>query len=101
MLGVTPAMEGEISDRAAWPRPMRQALLSVVGASALCLLGVSPAHAYVDAGTGSILLQAILGTVAVGSAVLTGLRGRIRALFTRSTSRAGRKTSPVSKAAPK
>ena len=98
MLGVTPAMEGEIGDRAAWPRPMRQALLSVVGASSLCLFGVSPAHAYLDAGTGSILLQAILGAVAVGLAVLAGLRGRIRALFARLTGKDGRKAS---KAGPK
>ena len=79
----------------------RPAVLSVVGASALCLFGASPAHAYLDAGTGSILLQAILGAVAVGLAALAGLRGRIRALFARLTSKNGGKASPSSKVGPR
>lgn len=59
---------------------MRDALLSAFG---LCLFSFSPAHAYLDAGTGSILLQVIIGAVAAGLAVLAGLRGRIRAVWFR------------------
>lgn len=68
---------------AAGRRPMRPALLSVVGAWSLCLFSFSPAHAYLDAGTGSILLQVIIGAVAAGMAVLAGLRGRISAVLSR------------------
>jgi hypothetical protein len=72
---------------------MRHAPLSIVGACGLCLFGFSPAHAYLDAGTGSILLQVIIGAVAAGMAVLTGLRGRISAFFCRLKRKDGKKTS--------
>lgn len=69
---------------------MRHAL-STVGACGLCLVSVSPAYAYLDAGTGSILLQVIIGVVAAGLAVLTGWRGRIRAVWLRCKSKVASK----------
>jgi hypothetical protein len=85
-------------DESAGPRPMRQALLSGLGACGLCLFSFSPAHAYLDAGTGSILLQAIIGAVAAGMAVLLGLRGRISAIFSRLKNKDAKKANSSNEA---
>lgn len=47
----------------------------------------SPAQAYLDPGTGSILLQVILGAIAAGAAVLVSLRTRISTLLARLSKR--------------
>jgi hypothetical protein len=46
----------------------------------VCL--AAPAHAYLDPGTGSILLQSLIGALAVGAAAVGTFYGRIRAFFT-------------------
>ena len=43
----------------------------------------APAHAYLDPGTGSILLQSLIGALAVGAAAVGTFYGRIRAFFSR------------------
>ena len=53
----------------------------LVWACGAFVLGLSPAHAYLDPGTGSILLQVILGAIAAGAAALVSLRARIGALL--------------------
>jgi hypothetical protein len=54
---------------------------------------VSVAHAYVDPGTGSFLLQAVFGVLAAATAAAVGLwrriRQRARRLVGRSTGTAG------------
>jgi hypothetical protein len=49
----------------------------------LAVLAASPAYAYLDPGTGSILLQALLAGLAVGSATVAAFWTRIRQLFAR------------------
>lgn len=45
-----------------------------------------PAHAYLDPGTGSILLQSLIGAIAVAAAAVATGFGHIRAFFTRKGS---------------
>ena len=47
------------------------------------LVLAAPAHAYLDPGTGSILLQSLIGALAVGAAAVGTFYGRIRAFFFR------------------
>jgi predicted dinucleotide-binding enzyme len=49
----------------------------------LVLLVATPAHAYLDPGTGSILVQALLAGLAVVSAAVATFWTRIRQVFTR------------------
>jgi hypothetical protein len=51
--------------------------------TALALLVASPAYAYLDPGTGSILVQALLAGLAVASAAVAAFWTRIRQLFAR------------------
>jgi hypothetical protein len=55
--------------------------------AAVVLLAATPAYAYLDPGTGSIVLQALLAGLAVGTAAIAAFWTRIRQLF------AGRKRS--------
>jgi hypothetical protein len=51
---------------------------------AVAMLALSaPANAYLDPGTGSILLQSLIGALAVGAAAVGTFYGRIRAFFSR------------------
>lgn len=52
----------------------------VLGAAALMVL-LQPAHAYLDPGTGSILLQALIGGLAAGLFMIKMQWARIRARF--------------------
>lgn len=53
-------------------------------AALLVVLGSAEnAHAYLDPGTGSLILQALIGCVAVGLLVLKRQWARIRAFFAR------------------
>jgi len=54
---------------------------------ALSLVLSTPAYAYLDPGTGSILVQGILAGIAVVSAAVAAFWSRIRRLFTRRESR--------------
>jgi len=46
-----------------------------------CALGSAPAHAYLDPGTGSIILQSILAGIAVAIGVLRLYWYRLKAFF--------------------
>jgi hypothetical protein len=50
--------------------PISRILPRAVGACGMLLAGSSQAYAYLDPGTGSILLQVILGALAAGAAAL-------------------------------
>lgn len=52
--------------------------------SAIFLFTTSPAWAYLDPGTGSMLLQGLAAGVAAGAGAITMFWTRIRALFGRS-----------------
>lgn len=49
----------------------------------------APSHAYIDPGTGSIILQGLLASIAVGLGVVRTYWHRIRTVFSRSESSAG------------
>ena len=61
------------------PRPFRRILLLTASACGALLTCSSQAYAYLDPGTGSILLQVVLGALAAGAAALVSLRARIGA----------------------
>jgi hypothetical protein len=63
--------------------PMRRAALWFLSACVALPLCSSPAYAYLDPGTGSILMQAIIGTLAAGAAVFAGMRHKIGAFLYR------------------
>lgn len=44
---------------------------------------MAPAHAYLDPGTGSIVLQALLGGIAVAGATASMYWQKVRSLFSR------------------
>jgi hypothetical protein len=50
---------------------------------ALFLVLSTPAYAYLDPGTGSILVQGLVAAIAVVSAALAAFWSRIRRIFTR------------------
>ena len=41
----------------------------------------SPAYAYLDPGTGSVILQSLIGIAAIGAAAVGTFFGRIKAFF--------------------
>ncbi|GAA4524253.1 hypothetical protein GCM10023174_07470 [Chelativorans composti] len=43
---------------------------------------ILPAHAYLDPGMGSMVLQAIIGAVAVGGAAISVYWNKLKSLFT-------------------
>lgn len=43
---------------------------------------VLPAHAYLDPGTGSMVLQAVIGAIAVGGAAVSVYWARFKSFFT-------------------
>jgi hypothetical protein len=65
--------------RAIARRPRGRTLARAACACGVLLASASQAHAYLDPGTGGILLQVILGAIAAGAAALVGLRARIGA----------------------
>lgn len=62
---------------------MKLIVLTAAFASALCL----PAFAYLDPGTGSMVLQAIIAAVAVSGAALASFRHKIGSAFSSLTAR--------------
>ena len=48
-----------------------------MGAAILSLALTQPAYAYIDPGTGAIIIQAILGSIAAAMVFLRGLRQRV------------------------
>ena len=69
-----------MSDRARL-RPASWILPRAVCACGALLAGSAQAYAYLDPGTGSILLQVVLGALAAGAAALVSLRARIGAVL--------------------
>ena len=64
-------------------------------ASALLLLGSSaPAYAYLDGGTASLLIQALVGGLAAAGVVLVGLRQKIMSFFGKAEKRPAEEVSP-------
>lgn len=63
------------------PVPPFTALLVLVA-----LVTATPAHAYLDPGTGSIVLQAVIATVAAAAVGLKLYWGRLKSLFSRGRS---------------
>ena len=57
----------------------------IISLAALCvlLLSASPASAYLDPGTGSMLVQAVIAAVAAASVSIGVFRRRIRSFFGR------------------
>jgi len=64
---------------------MKNATLPVLAATALLLVS-APSHAYLDPGTGSIILQGLLASIAVAIGVARGYWHRFRAFFSRTES---------------
>ena len=58
----------------------RLAIASLLALAGI-ILSTGDAHAYLDPGTGSIVLQAIIGTVAAASAVVGLYWARLKAFF--------------------
>lgn len=53
-------------------------------AAAVLLLGIpTPAHAYIDPGTGSLLLQGLAAALITGLAFVRGIREKIMSIFKR------------------
>lgn len=64
------------------PRPTRFTLTL----AALMIFSATPAHAYLDAGTGSIMLQAVVGAVATALMFGRLYLARIKGFFVRDRS---------------
>jgi hypothetical protein len=69
---------------------MKRSALISLAASAL-LLSTGTAQAYLDPGAGSMLLQALVGGLAAGFAVISMYFQRIKALFKRLFSKSATK----------
>lgn len=78
---------------------MRRYPLFVVGSVAFAAL-TTPAYAYLDPGTGSMILQAIIGAVAVGAASMSVFWHRVKSFFS-SASQSADSASAAEKDAPK
>jgi hypothetical protein len=69
-----------------------QPIISVVWAIGGLLLMTAPAYAYLDPGTGSMLLQGLLAAIAAASAAVTVFWHKIKGFFARL--RGGKATPP-------
>jgi len=61
---------------------MRQKMKIVFPAVAFSAAFTLPAYAYLDPGTGSMVLQAIIGAIAVGGAAVSVYWAKFKSLFT-------------------
>jgi hypothetical protein len=50
-------------------------IISTVG---FLILSIVPAHAYLDPGTGSMIVQGLIGALAIGGAAVSGYWNKIR-----------------------
>jgi hypothetical protein len=66
-------------------RPTEQRTAAVLTGAALSLLFAAPSHAYLDPGTGSIILQSLLAGIAVGIGVLRLYWQRFKSFLARLT----------------
>lgn len=58
-------------------------MLRLIALTVLALLASSPAYAYLDPGTGSILVQGLLAALAAASATVAAFWSQIRGFFAR------------------
>lgn len=65
--------------------------LKVLGIGMLALAYAGPSHAYIDPGTGSIILQSVLAGVAVAAGLIRTFWYRLKTFFA-SSDNAGRDT---------
>lgn len=63
-------------------------------AAALTIIFTSPAYAYLDPGTGSIILQGIVGALAIGAAYISIFWSRVKSFFSFS-SRSDKKSAAI------
>jgi hypothetical protein len=66
---------------------MKRVWSVMLAALAVVLVSTGDAHAYLDPGLGSMLLQGLVAGVAVGSVVLSRYWQRIKTLFSSGASR--------------
>lgn len=72
------------------------------GSAFLVLLSSSGiAHAYLDGGTASLLIQALVGGIAAAGVVLIGIRQKIAAFFGKADKHAPEDASPAGPAGDK
>jgi hypothetical protein len=76
---------------------MMTVLLYIIASLLCCLATTTDAYAYIDPGTGSILLQSIIGALAVGAAFVAGFWQKIRSFFARFETRTSAKHFTVEK----
>lgn len=69
---------------------IRPGRASVVTAAILGVLISAPSHAYLDPGTGSIILQGLLASLAVGIGVLRRYWQQVRDLFAGNKGESGK-----------
>lgn len=74
---------------------MTQPLSLVALAAALLLMSTGSAHAYLDPGTGSMLLQGLVAGIAAGSVVLGRYWAKIRGFFSSAPQKNQREPSEV------
>ena len=68
-----------------FPKPRFHHTASILGIA--LLINAAPAQAYLDPGTGSLMVQMLVGAVAAAGAALSVYWQRLRALFTRDARR--------------
>lgn len=61
---------------------MRVSLVAIYAALA-CVVS-TPAYAYLDPGTGSMILQGIIGAIAIGAAYISMFWHRVKGFFSRA-----------------
>jgi len=74
--------------------PSRLKLSAALLVALLLLVPAPPAEAYLDPGTGSIVLQAIIAAIAAAAVALRLYWTRLKALFGRKRADAGEESRP-------
>ena len=73
--------------------PSQRMVLTCLLLTGILLFGSVPAHAYIDPGTGSALIQGLIAAVAMAGIMLKLYWHRIRGLFGRKTDRDSKSSS--------
>ena len=60
-------------------------VIKVIGASILCITASSPAYAYLDPGTGSLIIQIVIGAIAAIGVTLKLYWHKFRVFFSGCT----------------
>jgi hypothetical protein len=86
------ASAGPMNERTSMHSPARS--LSALLLLLVVLAYATPAHAYLDPGTGSIVLQAVIATIAAAAVAIRLYWGRLKSLFTRGRGVAAKEERP-------